>query len=116
MVVNVIGALTGDASKLLRSITKTYRSVFPTVALHPVYLDANDRVPEEIRNVDPRRHRRRSALADVPAAPLGGDRRAGTRCTEPERCDPRPLGADPPVDDVPLLTDAYAPTDALLHP
>ena len=33
---NVIGAIEGGSSKLLRSMTKTYRSVFPTVALHPV--------------------------------------------------------------------------------
>ena len=36
VVSNVIGAIEGDDSKLLRSMTKTYRSVFPTVALHPV--------------------------------------------------------------------------------
>ena len=37
---NIIGALTGDESKLLRSITKTYRSAFPTVLLHPVFTTA----------------------------------------------------------------------------
>ena len=36
VVSNVIGAIEGRDSKLLRSMTKTYRSVFPTVELHPV--------------------------------------------------------------------------------
>ena len=45
VVVNIIGAVTGDESKLLRSITKTYRSTFPTVVLHPVYDGPNDRDP-----------------------------------------------------------------------
>ena len=36
VVSNVIGGITGDGSKLLRSMTKTYQAVFPTVALHPV--------------------------------------------------------------------------------
>ena len=36
VVANVIGAIEGSDSKLLRSMTKTYRSVFPTVELHPV--------------------------------------------------------------------------------
>ena len=116
VVVNVIGALTGDASKLLRSITKTYRSVFPTVALHPVYLDANDRVEDEIRNV--------VLVATDAAAP---SRTFLQRRWE----DVREQAPGAPsltnairdrwehtvrVDDVPLLTDAYAPTDALLIP
>jgi spermidine synthase len=114
--VNVIGSLTGDGSKLLRSIAKTYRSVFPTVALHPVYLDANDRVTDEIRNIvliategaAPSRiflQRRWEELRErVPAAP-NLSRAIRDRWERTLR-----------VDDVPLLTDAYAPTDALLVP
>jgi spermidine synthase len=49
--VNVIGAMAGDTSRLLRSITRTYASAFPTVALHPVYLGRTDRVADEPRNV-----------------------------------------------------------------
>jgi spermidine synthase len=114
--VNVIGALTGDASKLLRAVTKTYRAVFPTVALHPVYLGANDRVDDEVRNVilvatDGAASARafldrrwRQIRERAPGAP---DLREAIR----DRWE-RPL----PVDDVPLLTDDYAPTDALLLP
>jgi spermidine synthase/MFS family permease len=114
--VNVIGAMAGDTSKLLRSITKTYASVFSTVALHPVYLDENDRVADEVRNVvlvanegaAPTRiflQRRWDEIRErSPGAP---DLRRAIR----DRWE-RPVR----VDDVPLLTDAYAPTDALLLP
>lgn len=114
--VNVIGALTGDASKLLRALTKTYRAAFPTVALHPVYLDANDRVQDETRNVI------LVATDAAASARVFLDRRwSQIRKRAPGAPDladaihdrwERPV----PVDDVPLLTDAYAPTDALLLP
>jgi spermidine synthase len=45
VVSNVIGAIAGDGSKLLRSFVRTYRDVFPTVALHPVYAGARTRSP-----------------------------------------------------------------------
>lgn len=114
VVVNLIGSLIGDTSRLLRAITKTYRAVFSTVALHPVYLDANDHVLDEPRNVilvatdaaaPPRAFLQRrwdELRARVPAAP---DLDEAIR----DRWE-RPL----PLADVPLLTDAYAPTDALL--
>ncbi len=51
VVVNVIGSLTGSDSKLLRSLTKTYRSSFPTVLLYPVYDRVTDRNPTYTRNV-----------------------------------------------------------------
>ena len=43
VVVNVIGAVTGSESKLLRSLTKTYGSSFSTVLLYPVYDGVGDR-------------------------------------------------------------------------
>ena len=114
--VNVIGALTGDASKLLRALTKTYRAVFPTVALHPVYLGANDRVEDEARNVilvatdgaaSARAFLNRRWRQIRERAPGAPDLREAIH----DRWE-QPL----PVDDVPLLTDDYAPTDALLLP
>ena len=116
VVVNVIGALRGDGSRLLRSITKTYGAVFPTVALHPVYLGPQDHILDEVRNVvlvasdgaAPTRaflqRRWNTIRARVPAAP---DLRGAIH----DRWE-RPV----PVADVPLLTDDYAPTDALLLP
>ena len=79
VVVNVIGAVTGDESKLLRSLTKTYRSSFSTVLLYPVYETVGGRQPDLHAQRDSRRHR------------LGGARRprscgsAGRRSGRPSR-------------------------------
>jgi spermidine synthase len=114
VVVNVIGAMTGDQSKLLRSLTKTYRSAFPTVLLYPVYDSPADRNPTYTRNVilvatdaaAPTtrflRERWRSIRENAPKAP-DLDRAIADRWNRPVR-----------LDDVPVLTDDYAPTDALL--
>ena len=114
VVVNVIGAMTGDDSKLLRSLTKTYRSSFPTVLLYPVYDSPTDRNPTYARNVilvatdsaAPAtaflRERWRTIRTQAPRAP-DLDRAIADRWQRPVR-----------FDDVPVLTDDYAPTDALL--
>ena len=108
---NTIGALSGDGSKLFRAIYRTYRSVFPTVVVHPV--DAGER-SDEIQNLiivagegaepsEATLQERWSAIqGNVPTAP---DLASAIRT--------RVDGAIA-VDDVPLLTDDYAPTDALL--
>ena len=114
VVVNVIGALTGDDSKLQRSLTKTYRSAFPTVLTYPVYDSASDRNPSYTRNIilvatdaaapttDFLRQRWRTIRKAAPTAP-DLDRAIADRWERPIR-----------FDDVPVLTDDYAPTDALL--
>lgn len=114
VVVNVIGALEGDESKLLRSVTKTYRSAFPTVLLYPVFETVADADATFTRNVilvatdsaAPAtaflRQRWRAIRGDTPTAP-DLDRAIADRWA-------RPMS----FDDVPVLTDDYAPTDALL--
>ncbi len=114
VVVNVIGAITGSESKLLRSLTKTYRSSFPTVLLYPVYETVSDRNPTYTRNVilvatdgaEPTtaflRQRWKEIRKATPTAPAL-DRAIADRWKQPVR-----------FDDVPVLTDDYAPTDALL--
>jgi hypothetical protein len=89
--------------------------VFPTVELHPVYEGEFDRLPEDTRNIvlvateraSPSIARLRETWDEVRAtrARSAPDlRRAiGDRWEQPL-----------PVDDVPYLTDGYAPTDALL--
>ncbi len=113
VVSNVIGAVAGSSSRLLRSMAKTYRTVFPTVELHPVFGEA-DRDGESIRNVilvaTEGASPRQSALAANwaalrEAAPSAPDLAQAIR----DRWE-RPV----PFDDVPVLTDGYAPTDALL--
>jgi spermidine synthase len=113
VVVNLIGAITGDQSRLVRSVMRTYRSVFPTVALHPVNLDG-DTDPANIRNVIlvatesplPAKSFLQSRWNDIRAASNGAPDL--TRAIR-DRWD-----RNVPMADVPLLTDDYAPTDALL--
>ena len=114
VVVNIIGALAGDSSRLLRSITKTYRSVFPTVLLYPVFTTAGDTNPTYVGNV--------ILVATEGAAPSQAflqERWAAVRKTSPAAPDLTRAIRDRweralPFNDVPVLTDDYAPTDALL--
>lgn len=110
---NIIGAVRGPDSRLFRSMLRTYRAVFPTVAIHPV-LGAGGKDLETIRNIilvsgdgaAPSQEflleRWRAVRRDSPGAPDLADAIRGR--------------VDSPVstEDVPVLTDDYAPTDALL--
>jgi spermidine synthase len=114
IVTNVVGSLAGPSSKLFRSLYKTYASVFPTVLVHPVY-DPHERDPTSVRNL-------MLVATDSPApAKAFLERRwREIRRTHPGAPDlsaairNRVVGAIP-TKDVPLLTDDYAPTDALLY-
>jgi spermidine synthase len=113
IVTNAIGALAGPGSRLFRSIYKTYRTVFPSVAVHPAVLpgDAGD---EQYRNL--------IVVATekaLPARSVLAGRWDEIRRTAPTAPDLRkPIhdrhDAEIPTADVPVLTDDYAPTDALL--
>lgn len=110
---NIIGAVSGNDSRLFRSMLRTYRTVFPTVAIHPV-LGAGERDLDEIRNV--------ILVAGDGAAPSKEflqERWAELRKQSPAAPDltlaiKGRVDAPVPTDDVPVLTDDYAPTDALL--
>ena len=107
---NVIGAVRGRDSRLFRSFVRTYSSVFPTVAVHPV----GEGPLDEIRNI--------AVLASD--APLSQEDFLAQRWREVRA---RSRGAPDltrairgrydgqvPVNDVPLLTDDFAPTDSLI--
>jgi spermidine synthase len=110
---NIIGAVTGSNSRLFRSMLRTYRAVFPTVNIHPV-LDDGGTDLGEIRNV--------IVIAGDGAAPskeflLERWRDVRRRSPgAPDLADAIRGRVDAPVStaDVPVLTDDYAPTDALL--
>jgi spermidine synthase len=113
VVSNIIGAVEGRQSRLFRSMVRTYRSVFPSVAVHPV-VDGPDRDWTEIRNI--------IVVTGDGAVPRKGflERRwAELRKTAPGAPDLTAAirfryDREIPTRDVPLLTDDYAPTDALL--
>ena len=110
---NIIGSVRGEESRLFRSMLRTYRAVFPTVAVHPVLL-GDDRNLVGIRNI--------IVVAGEGAAPSKEflqERWAALREQAPGAADLRAAIAnrvDAPIstEDVPVLTDDYAPTDALL--
>jgi spermidine synthase len=110
---NTIGSVAGDQSRLFRSVYRTYRSVFPTVLVHPTLF--GERTDDETalnlilvatEQAAPTKpfltERWRQIRADAPRAPDLLKRIADR--------DDRPVS----LDGVPTLTDQYAPTDALL--
>jgi spermidine synthase len=113
VVTNAIGAMAGPGSKLFRSIYKTYRTAFPSVLVHPAILPG-DTGEEQFRNL--------ILIATEKATP--GRQQLADRWADLRRDNPRvPDLRQPildrrdgviPTDDVPVLTDDYAPTDALL--
>ena len=113
VVTNIIGAVKGSESRLFRSMLRTYRAVFPTVAIHPV-IDAGGTDLEAVRNI--------IVVAGEGAAPSKQfllDRWREVRRRSPGAPDLVTAikgRVDAPIStqDVPVLTDDYAPTDALL--
>jgi spermidine synthase len=107
---NIIGAVRGPESRLFRSMLRTYRAVFPTVAIHPV----GEEDATAIRNI--------ILVAGDAAAPSKQflqQRWAELRKQAPGAPDLRQaidgrVDAAISTEDVPVLTDDYAPTDALL--
>jgi spermidine synthase len=113
IVTNIIGALTGEQSRLLRSLTRTYRTVFPTVALHPVNM-SGDSDPEGIRNIILVATEAAAPSKSALAARWRGLRERSPGAPDLTRAFRDRWERDVPLGDVPLLTDDYAPTDALL--
>jgi spermidine synthase len=109
---NLIGSIAGDGSKLFRSMYKTYRAVFPTVTVHPVKQSGDDDTSP--RNI--------IVVAGEGAAPGKNvllERWEALRARVESAADLTKAINDRhetivPTRDVPLLTDDYAPTDALL--
>ena len=111
VVANIIGALEGPESKLFRAFYRTYRSVFPSVAVHPVDYQ---RDATSIRNIIVV-----AANAALPQTDFLQQRWNGVRQEHPRAPDLKRAIAlryekFVPTRDVPVLTDDYAPTDALL--
>jgi spermidine synthase len=113
VVTNAIGAIAGPSSRLFRSIYRTYRTAFPTVLVHPAILPG-DHGDETFRNLI-----LVATEAAVPQPTFLAQRWGELREAAPTAPDLRQAILDRhdglvPTDDVPVLTDDYAPTDALL--
>ncbi|MDR7436329.1 MAG: fused MFS/spermidine synthase [Armatimonadota bacterium] len=112
---NVIGALGGPRSGLFRAVYRTLAEVFPTVYVFPVEWDRFD-ILEALRNIilvatdRPRlgpadlRDRAARARADPGVTVDGWEEAVGDLYRGPIR-----------VDDVPVLTDDYAPVETLVR-
>jgi spermidine synthase len=111
VLMNVIGRIDGNGSSLFRSIYRTYRAVFPTVVVHPVTPARADDRPG-LTNI--------IIVASEKALPAAAQVLNRWRTIRP-RSAPQLIQAilsrdDDPIstDGVPILTDDYAPTDALI--
>jgi spermidine synthase len=111
---NTIGSIAGDRSRLFRSVYRTYRSVLPTVLVHPTIIGSGGLDETAVLNL--------ILVASDQAAPSKAflaERWQGIRAEAPGVPDLRQRIAqryDRPIslEGVPTLTDQYAPTDALL--
>ena len=86
---NIIGAVRGPESRLFRSMLRTYRAVFPTVAIHPVRGAGETGLGRHPQH-HPRRRRGRRAVEGVPPGALGRAAEAVTRRARPHPRHPRP--------------------------
>ena len=97
VVTNIIGTVRGDESRLFRSMLRTYRTVFPTVAIHPVLENGDRDTRTRVRNLilvsgdgaAPSKEFLRRALGRDPPARAGCARpeppRSATASTRPCR-------------------------------
>jgi spermidine synthase len=114
IITNTIGSIAGDTSQLFRSVYRTYRSVFPTVLVHPTILGEQDTDDTALRNL----------ILVATESPAPSKEFLLERWAEIERQSPgvpdlkrriqQRDDREIPIQGVPTLTDQYAPTDALL--
>jgi spermidine synthase len=110
---NTIGSIAGGNSRLFRSVYRTYRSVFPTVLVHPTIFDG-DGGDTAVRNLI-----LVATESPAPSKAFLQERWQEIRARSRGAPDLRRQIADRhdgpiSLDGVPTLTDQYAPTDALL--
>jgi spermidine synthase len=116
VVSNIIGAVSGPRSRLFRSMFKTFQEVFPHVYAFPVGWNAPVRGETAVRNIIVIAMMEKEApewadlmvrarsMATSLKVPSDMVQVLSSRVSEAVR-----------TDDVPLLTDDYAPVDSLMH-
>ena len=113
IVTNVIGAVEGPQSRLLRSMLRTYGTVFPSVAVHPV-TEVGDEDLTSVRNVIVVASDGAMPQTDFLQSRWAELRRRAPGAPDLTRAIRNRVERTIPTADVPVLTDDYAPTDALL--
>lgn len=113
VVTNAIGAIAGPGSRLFRSVYRTYRTVFPTVLVHPAILEG-DEGDETFRNLILVATEQAAPQTTFLAERWEEIRREFPTAPDLEQAIRNRHDRLIPTDDVPVLTDDYAPTDALL--
>jgi spermidine synthase len=115
VVINIIGAVTGPGGKITRSVAKTMRGIFPQIYMFAARRADNASL-DSIQNVIivATKEPQRVDIKEIAkrAAGLGRD-------LFPKSVNDITVSyVDGKIadDDVPVLTDDYAPTDKLLHP
>lgn len=111
VVLNVIASVRGDASKIFRAEYRTYETVFPSIYVFPVGED-----PLSVQNimiVASGSGRRYSKSEFVEQANRFYEKTGIPKLIE---CSEKYLEGEVLTDDVPVLTDDYAPVDNLLNP
>ena len=111
VVANVIGSIEGPGSRLFRSFYRTYRSVFPSIAVHPVGL-RNDL--DSLRNIIVIAGNAAFPSRDFLTQRWRELRQQHSRIPDLRRPIRTRYEKLVPTRDVPVLTDDYAPTDALI--
>ena len=113
---NVIGALTGGSSQITARALEDVRGGVPDGRAPSGLRGPGDRRPDDIRNIILVATERAAPTPARLAAVLGGDAaRAGAQGAGSASAPRRDRWErDVVTGDVPLLTDGYAPTDALL--
>jgi spermidine synthase len=115
IVSNIIGAVTGPSGRITRAFVKTQRQIFTQLYIFPTRRPFNVSL-NSIQNVIvvATKERRRLSIGEIVQRASTIDRGL---FPDPIKDIEMAYYGDPlPDQDVPVLTDDYAPTDNLLHP
>lgn len=114
---NIIGALSGPRSALFRSMYKTLHAVFRTVYVFPVDWERNGKRAEDLRNIIVIGTMQPSLSPEATARAATSIRVRRSVTIERFEAAARDLYSDHiATADVPVLSDDYAPVDALISP
>jgi spermidine synthase len=115
IVANLISAVTGPSGKIVRSFVKTQRQIFPQVYLFAARRPENVSI-ETVQNVIVIATKNKQRLDIKEIVKRAGALNRGLFPDSVQDISLAYYNAPLPDDDVPVLTDDYAPTDNLLHP